>query len=81
MGPKVASILYIVSITFYVKKNNLVLEFNYGTIYDFIMTDKQIIKKIVKWLKLNIKAFNNGGLNTDLLTDNKNLLKAIEDWK
>tara|TARA_Y100001949_G_scaffold151375_1_gene137086 strand:- start:529 stop:723 length:195 start_codon:yes stop_codon:yes gene_type:complete len=64
-----------------VKKNNLVLEFNYGTIYDFIMTDKQIIKKIVKWLKLNIKAFNNGGLNTDLLTDNKNLLKAIEDWK
>ncbi len=45
------------------------------------MTDKQIIKKIVKWLKLNIKAFNNDGLNTDLLTDNKNLLKAIEDWK
>ena len=44
-------------------------------------TDKQIIDKIVKWLKLNIKAFNNGGLDTDLLTDNKNLLKAINDWK
>ena len=45
------------------------------------MTDKQIIEKIVKWLKLNIKAFNNGGLDTNLLTDNKNLLKAIKDWK
>jgi hypothetical protein len=45
-------------------------------------TDKEIIEKIVRWLELNIKVFNSGALlDTDLLTDNKNLLKAIKDWK
>ena len=41
-------------------------------------TDKEIIEKIVRWLELNIKS---PYLNTDLITDNKNLLKAIKDWK
>ena len=41
-------------------------------------TDKEIIEKIVRWLELNIKA---PYLETDLITDNKNLLKAIKDWK
>ena len=40
--------------------------------------DKEIIEKIVRWLELNIKS---PYLNTDLITDNKNLLKAIKDWK
>ncbi len=40
--------------------------------------DKEIIEKIVRWLELNIKA---PYLETDLITDNKNLLKAIKDWK
>ena len=47
-------------------------------IIDTKPTDKEIIKKIVKWLELNIKS---PYLNTDLITDNKNLLKAIKDWK
>ena len=44
------------------------------------MNDKQIIKKIIEWLKLNIV---NGDINNldDLITDNKNLLGAIKDWK
>ena len=42
------------------------------------MNDKQIIKKVIKWLNLNIKAKY---LTTDLITDNKNLLLAIKDWK
>lgn len=42
------------------------------------MTDKQIIKKVIKWLNLNIKEKY---LTTDLRTDNKNLLLAIKDWK
>ena len=44
------------------------------------MNDKQIIKKIIEWLKLNIV---NGDINNldDLITDNKNLLDAIKDWK
>ena len=47
-------------------------------IIDTKPTDKEIIEKIVKWLELNIKS---PYLNTDLITDNKNLLKAIKDWK
>ena len=43
-----------------------------------ITTDKEIIEKTVKWLELNIKS---PFLNVDLITDNKNLLKAIKDWK
>jgi hypothetical protein len=43
-----------------------------------ITTDKEIIEKTVRWLELNIKS---PYLNTDLITDNKNLLKAIKDWK
>ena len=41
-------------------------------------TDKEIIEKTVRWLELNIKS---PYLNTDLITDNQNLLKAIKDWK
>ena len=47
-------------------------------IIDTKPTDKEIIEKIVKWLELNIKA---PYLDTNLITDNKNLLKAIKDWK
>jgi hypothetical protein len=47
-------------------------------IIDTKSTDKEIIEKIVRWLELNIKA---PYLETDLITDNKNLLKAIKDWK
>ena len=47
-------------------------------IIDTKPTDKEIIEKIVRWLELNIKA---PYLNIDLITDNKNLLKAIKDWK
>jgi hypothetical protein len=47
-------------------------------IIDTKPTDKEIIEKIVRWLELNIKA---PYLETDLITDNKNLLKAIKDWK
>ncbi len=47
-------------------------------IVDTKPTDKEIIEKIVRWLELNIKA---PYLETDLITDNKNLLKAIKDWK
>ena len=47
-------------------------------IIDTKPTDKEVIEKIVKWLELNIKA---PYLDTDLITDNKNLLKAIKDWK
>ena len=47
-------------------------------IIDTKPTNKEIIEKIVRWLELNIKS---PYLNTDLITDNKNLLKAIKDWK
>ena len=47
-------------------------------IIDTKPTDKEIIEKIVRWLELNNKA---PYLETDLITDNKNLLKAIKDWK
>ena len=47
-------------------------------IIDTKPTDNEIIEKIVRWLELNIKA---PYLETDLITDNKNLLKAIKDWK
>ena len=47
-------------------------------IIDTKPTDKEIIEKIVKWLELNIKS---PYLNIDLITDNKNLLRAIKDWK
>ena len=47
-------------------------------IIDTKPTDKEINEKIVRWLELNIKA---PYLETDLITDNKNLLKAIKDWK
>ena len=47
-------------------------------IIDTKSTDKEIIEKIVRWLELNIKA---PYLETDLITDNKNLLKAIKGWK
>ena len=47
-------------------------------IIDTKLTDKEIIEKTVRWLELNIKS---PYLNIDLITDNKNLLKAIKDWK
>ena len=47
-------------------------------IIDTKPTDKEIIEKTVRWLELNIKS---PYLNIDLITDNKNLLKAIKDWK
>ena len=56
------------------KAGNVVSE----KIIDTKPTDKEVIEKIVKWLELNIKA---PYLDTDLITDNKNLLKAIKDWK
>ena len=56
------------------KAGNVVSE----KIIDTKPTDKEIIEKIVKWLELNIKS---PYLNIDLITDNKNLLKAIKDWK
>jgi len=42
------------------------------------MSDKEIIKRVVEWLKLNIK---HEPTENDLITDNKNLLLAIKDWK
>tara|TARA_R100001594_G_scaffold19550_1_gene38013 strand:+ start:1638 stop:1811 length:174 start_codon:yes stop_codon:yes gene_type:complete len=36
-----------------------------------------ILKNVIKWLKLNLE---HKPTETDLLTDNKNLLKAIEEW-
>jgi len=39
---------------------------------------KDILENVVKWLKLNIK---HKPVETDLITDNENLLSAIEDWK
>ena len=56
------------------KAGNVVSE----KIIDTKPTDKEVIEKIVKWLELNIKS---PYLNIDLITDNKNLLKAIKDWK
>ena len=50
-------------------------------IIDTKPTDKEIIEKIVRWLELNIKAPYLELVSTDLITDNKNLLKAIKDWK
>jgi len=56
------------------KAGNVVSE----KIIDTKPTDKEVIEKIVKWLELNIKA---PYLDTNLITDNKNLLKAIKSWK
>ena len=56
------------------KAGNVVSE----KIIDTKLTDKEIIEKTVRWLELNIKS---PFLNIDLITDNKNLLKAIKDWK
>jgi|TARA_R100000750_G_C2301580_1_gene79048 hypothetical protein len=42
------------------------------------MLDKEIIEKIVMWLEANIEA---PYLETDLITDNESLLKAINEWK
>ena len=56
------------------KAGNVVSE----KIIDTKPTDKEIIEKIVRWLELNIKS---PYLNTDLITDNKNLLRAIKGWK
>ena len=42
------------------------------------MDDKKVIKKIKEWLKLNIK---HKPIETDLITDNENLLNAIEEWQ
>ena len=56
------------------KAGNVVSE----KIIDTKPTDKEVIEKIVKWLELNIKA---PYLDTNLITDNKNLLKAINGWK
>ena len=39
---------------------------------------EDILKNVVKWLKLNIK---HQPTETDLITDNKDLLAAIKDWK
>ena len=50
-------------------------------IIDTKPTDKEIIEKIVRWLELNIEAPHLELVSTDLITDNKNLLKAIKDWK
>ena len=40
--------------------------------------DKDIIENVIKWLKLNIK---HKPVETDLITDNENLLNAIEEWQ
>jgi len=59
------------------KAGNVVSE----KIIDTKPTDKEIIEKIVRWLELNIEAPYLELVSTDLITDNKNLLKAIKDWK
>ena len=43
--------------------------------------DQQIVKKVKDWLKANIKVGCENVLCTDLITDNKDLLKAIKDWE
>ena len=53
--------LHVVSITFYVKKNNLVLEFNYGTIYDFIKKEDKNMKETKKQILIRLNK------NTDLI--------------
>ena len=45
------------------------------------MLDKQILKEIKKWLRANIKVGCENVLCTDLITDNKDLLKAIKNWE
>ena len=50
-------------------------------IIDTKPTDKEIIEKIVRWLELNIEAPYLELVSTDLITDNKNLLRAIKGWK
>ena len=47
-------------------------------IIDTKPTDKQIIEKIKKWLKSNIRDGDINNLD-DLITDNKNLLRYICD--
>ena len=59
------------------KAGNVVSE----KIIDTKPTDKEIIEKIVRWLELNIKAPYLELVSTDLITDNKNLLRAIKGWK
>ena len=53
--------LHVVSITFQLKKNNLVLEFNYGTIYDFIKKEDKNMKETKKQIFLRLNK------NTDLI--------------
>jgi len=43
--------------------------------------DQQIVKKVKDWLKANIKVGCENVLCTDLITDNKDLLKAIKGWE
>tara|TARA_R110000787_G_scaffold2413_2_gene9644 strand:- start:4 stop:192 length:189 start_codon:yes stop_codon:yes gene_type:complete len=45
-----------------------------------IMTEKEILNKIIEWLKLNINSEDINNL-PNLKDDNKFLLNAIEDWK
>ncbi len=45
-----------------------------------IMTEKEILNKIIAWLKLNINSEDINNL-PNLKDDNKFLLNAIEDWK
>ena len=45
-----------------------------------IMTEKEILNKIIEWLKLNINSEDVNNL-PNLKDDNKFLLNAIEDWK
>ena len=45
------------------------------------MVNKQILEKIKDWLRANIKVGCENVLCTDLITDNKNLLKAIKNWE
>ena len=44
------------------------------------MTEKEILNKIIEWLKLNINSEDINNL-PNLREDNKFLLNAIEDWK
>ena len=45
------------------------------------MVNKQILEKIKDWLRANIKVGCENVLCTDLITDNKDLLKAIKGWE
>ena len=50
----------------------------HNNLLNFFIYDKKVIKKIKEWLKLNIK---HKPIETDLITDNENLLNAIEEWQ